>query len=162
MKRKIKSMIATVAVMAAIVSASAQPPKERPGRSPQDRTESMVEKMAERLDLTEQQQQQILDLHKEMADARGEKSRHEKGERPSKEEMEKHREEMKAKMEERKAEMDGKMQSILTPEQYAVWKESMDNSPHGRGHKMHDGKRSSRGDKNRKGKDCTDKCECKE
>ncbi|MCC8035115.1 MAG: DUF4890 domain-containing protein [Rikenellaceae bacterium] len=163
MKSRIKSMFATAAALALIVSASAQPPQDKPKHSPEERAKFMVEKMAEKLDLTEQQQQQILDLHKEMAKQRGERPEHNKGERPSKEEMEKTREEMKVKMEERKAEMEGKMQNILTPEQFSVWKESMDKmAPHGHDHKMRDGKRPSKGDKNRNGKECPETCECKQ
>lgn len=123
-------MLATAAIMAAVITVNAQPPHEGQQRqSPEERQQAMVERMAEKLGLTEQQQKLIIELHKEMTPERGERPprpegpKAEKPDRSSREEMEKRREEIKAEMEARMADFEAKMKNILTPEQFEQWKE---------------------------------------
>ncbi|MCD8172808.1 MAG: DUF4890 domain-containing protein [Alistipes sp.] len=138
MKTMMKTMLALAALFT-VASASAQPQRGEQ-QSPEERAQQMAERMAERLELTDAQKQQIYDLHIELApEARPERpARGERGERPGEEEIEAR----KAMMETAKArmdEMDARLESILTPEQYARWKESRERTPRPEGGpRMHD------------------------
>ncbi len=140
----LKTMLALAALFT-VASASAQTPRGEQ-QSPEERAQQMAERMAERLELTDAQKQQIYDLHIELApqpEARPERpARGQRGERPGEEEMEAMKEAHAAMMEALKArmdEMDARIEAILTPEQYAMWKESRERSPRPEGGpRMHD------------------------
>lgn len=121
------------AIIALITLASFAQNNPRNGNRNQDMTpdqvaEMQTKRMAQNLNLTDEQQKEVYALNKEMAEKRQERrsdrmASRQKGERPTQEEIDK----MKKEQQEFQAEHQERLKKILTKEQYDTWQKNMAN-----------------------------------
>lgn len=113
-----------VFVLIAIIALNAQSqnkgPQNRSNMTPEEMATKRTERMTTDLDLTEDQQKEILAINLKSAEVFG-KFRGKKRDDFSEEE----REEMRSKMKELQAENQEKMKKILSEEQYAKWEKML-------------------------------------
>jgi protein CpxP len=131
-----KKLLMIAVIFTLSFSVFAQRGQQREMPNPEQRAEKMTTRMAEQLELTEDQKQEVYKIHLENAQKR-------------QVEME----ERRAEMEVRRAEMKSQIETILTPEQKEKWEEVRnenrrkieDRSKKGRGSSAGDHGRHRRG-----------------
>lgn len=116
-----KLMILAIALVTSIGFAQERSAKTEKEWNPEKMAQKKVEKMTSELNLTEAQQKQVYALYMEKSKER--KSKMAKKDK-SKAKTEKLSTERKEKMSEKHQAYSEKMKAILTPEQFAKWKES--------------------------------------
>lgn len=122
-----KLLVAALLVVGMTTFAQEKMEEQKQQLTPEQKVNIQVKKMTKELNLTEKQVQEIRvvvasEVEKREANKAEMQAIKASGVKPSKEEMKAR----KAKLEEDKAEMDAKMKNILTPEQYALWLQKLE------------------------------------
>ena len=122
-----KLLVAALLVVGMTTFAQEKMEEHKQQLTPEQKVNIQVKKMTKELNLTEKQAQEIRvvvasEVEKREANKAEMQAIKASGVKPTKEEMKAR----KAKLQEDKAEMDAKMKNILTPEQYALWLQKLE------------------------------------